>query len=114
MPAAIRNLYFMAGLLGMEYGADAMRRRLNGHRPAPGRFRERTRIECAAMRASRFAGVDRLYGHGSSQWLAGRQARVVGRGGVRSWAVEARARRGGGRLVLVAADGARGGSTNRQ
>lgn len=66
------------------------------------------------MSASRFAGVDRLYGHGSSQWLAGRQACVVGLGGVGSWAVEALARSGVGRLVLVDADEVCVSNTNRQ
>jgi len=66
------------------------------------------------MSASRFAGLDRLYGQGSNRWLAGRQACVVGLGGVGSWAVEALARSGVGRLVLVDADEVCVSNTNRQ
>ncbi len=62
----------------------------------------------------RFAGLDRLYGRGAAGWLAGRQACVVGLGGVGSWAVEALARSGVGRLVLVDADEACLSNTNRQ
>lgn len=67
-----------------------------------------------AMASERFAGIDRLYGAGAGRWLAGRQACVVGLGGVGSWAVEALARSGIGRLVLVDADEACVSNTNRQ
>ncbi|KAA2284450.1 tRNA threonylcarbamoyladenosine dehydratase [Arenimonas fontis] len=66
------------------------------------------------MNASRFAGLDRLYGRGSARRLGERQVCVVGLGGVGSWAVEALARSGVGRLVLVDADEVCVSNTNRQ
>lgn len=66
------------------------------------------------MDVNRFAGIDRLYGRGAGAWLATRQACVVGLGGVGSWAVEALARSGVGRLVLIDADEACVSNTNRQ
>jgi tRNA A37 threonylcarbamoyladenosine dehydratase len=62
----------------------------------------------------RFAGVDRLYGAGSVERLAGKQVCVVGLGGVGSWAVEALARSGVGKLVLIDADEVCLSNTNRQ
>jgi tRNA A37 threonylcarbamoyladenosine dehydratase len=62
----------------------------------------------------RFAGVDRLYGRGSVARLAGRHVCVVGLGGVGSWAVEALARSGVGRLTLIDADEICLSNTNRQ
>src|SRR5512142_2356171 len=62
----------------------------------------------------RFAGVDRLYGVGSVERLAGKQVCVVGLGGVGSWAVEALARSGIGKLVLIDADEVCLSNTNRQ
>lgn len=62
----------------------------------------------------RFAGIDRLYGRGAAATLAGKQACVVGLGGVGSWAVEALARSGVGRLVLIDADEVCVSNTNRQ
>ena len=63
---------------------------------------------------ARFAGIDRLYGRGAAKSLAGAQACVVGLGGVGSWAVEALARSGVGRLVLIDADEVCVSNTNRQ
>lgn len=63
---------------------------------------------------ARFAGIDRLYGVGAGARLAQSQACVVGLGGVGSWAVEALARSGVGRLVLVDADDICVSNTNRQ
>lgn len=62
----------------------------------------------------RFAGIDRLYGKGSAARLAGRHVCVVGLGGVGSWAVEAFARSGVGRLTLIDADEVCVSNTNRQ
>ncbi len=62
----------------------------------------------------RFAGVDRLYGRGSVERLAAKQVCVVGLGGVGSWAVEALARSGVGKLVLIDADEVCLSNSNRQ
>ena len=64
--------------------------------------------------AARFAGVDRLYGIGTVQRLQARHVCVIGLGGVGSWAVEALARSGVGRLTLVDADEVCLSNTNRQ
>jgi len=63
---------------------------------------------------SRFLGVDRLYGVGSTARLACTRVCVVGIGGVGSWVVEALARSGVGQLALVDADDVCLGNTNRQ
>src|SRR5687768_16264194 len=62
----------------------------------------------------RFAGIDRLYGNGAAAKLASSSACVVGLGGVGSWLVEALARSGVGRLVLIDADDICLSNTNRQ
>ncbi len=62
----------------------------------------------------RFAGIDRLYGRGAVERLAGRHVAVIGLGGVGSWAVEALARSGVGRLTLVDADDVCLSNSNRQ
>jgi tRNA A37 threonylcarbamoyladenosine dehydratase len=62
----------------------------------------------------RFAGIDRLYGAGSAARLAQAHVCVVGIGGVGSWAVEALARSGVGRLTLIDADDVCVSNTNRQ
>ncbi|NKZ39253.1 MULTISPECIES: tRNA threonylcarbamoyladenosine dehydratase [Oleiagrimonas] len=66
------------------------------------------------VRAERFQGVDRLYGRGSVERLSGKHVCVVGIGGVGSWAVEALARSGIGRLTLIDADEVCLSNTNRQ
>ncbi len=66
------------------------------------------------VHAERFAGIDRLYGRGSSLRLAAAHVCVVGIGGVGSWAVEALARSGVGRLTLIDADEVCLSNTNRQ
>ena len=63
---------------------------------------------------SRFAGVDRLYGQGTVARLQDKHVCIVGLGGVGSWAVEALARSGVGRLTLVDADEVCLSNTNRQ
>ena len=62
----------------------------------------------------RFSGIDRLYGSGAVERLAGRHVTVVGLGGVGSWVVEALARSAVGRLTLVDADDICLSNTNRQ
>lgn len=64
--------------------------------------------------SQRFSGVDRLYGRGSVMRLSGRHVCIVGLGGVGSWAVEALARSGVGRLTLIDADEICLSNTNRQ
>src|SRR5512142_1248883 len=64
--------------------------------------------------AERFAGVERLYGSGSVERLARAHVCVIGIGGVGSWAVEALARSGVGRLTLIDADDVCISNTNRQ
>lgn len=62
----------------------------------------------------RFSGIDRLYGQGSLQLLMGKHVCVIGLGGVGSWAVEALARSGIGKLTLIDADDICLSNTNRQ
>ena len=62
----------------------------------------------------RFHGIERLYGVGSVARLRRAHVCVVGVGGVGSWAVEALARSGVGRLTLIDADDVCVGNTNRQ
>ena len=62
----------------------------------------------------RFRGIDRLYGAGSAARLACAHVAIVGIGGVGSWAVEALARSGIGRLTLIDADDICLSNTNRQ
>ncbi len=63
---------------------------------------------------ARFAGIDRLYGQGALARLAQAHVAVIGIGGVGSWAVEALARSGVGRLTLIDADDLCVSNTNRQ
>ena len=62
----------------------------------------------------RFAGVERLYGRGTLDTLATKHVCLVGVGGVGSWAAEALARSGIGRITLIDADDACVSNTNRQ
>jgi tRNA A37 threonylcarbamoyladenosine dehydratase len=64
--------------------------------------------------SQRFDGIDRLYGRGSAARLSGAHVGVVGVGGVGSWAVEALARSGVGRLTLIDADEVCVSNVNRQ
>ncbi len=64
--------------------------------------------------SERFAGIDRLYGAGSAARLARTHVCVIGIGGVGSWAAEALARSGIGRLTLIDADDVCISNTNRQ
>lgn len=65
-------------------------------------------------RARRFGGIDRLYGAGAADRLAGAHACVIGIGGVGSWAAEALARSGVGRLTLIDLDHVAESNINRQ
>lgn len=63
----------------------------------------------------RFGGLDRLYGEGAHHFLnAHVHAMVVGVGGVGSWAAEALARSGVGRITLVDMDHVAESNINRQ
>ncbi len=62
----------------------------------------------------RFGGIDRLYGAGSLARLAAAHVCVIGIGGVGSWAAEALARSGVGRLTLVDLDHVAESNVNRQ
>jgi tRNA A37 threonylcarbamoyladenosine dehydratase len=62
----------------------------------------------------RFGGIDRLYGAGALARLAAAHVCVVGIGGVGSWAAEALARCGVGRLSLIDLDHIAESNTNRQ
>jgi tRNA A37 threonylcarbamoyladenosine dehydratase len=62
----------------------------------------------------RFGGLDRLYGGGARLTLHRARVAVVGVGGVGSWAVEALARSGIGRLTLIDFDHVAVSNVNRQ
>jgi tRNA A37 threonylcarbamoyladenosine dehydratase len=62
----------------------------------------------------RFGGVERLYGTGALARAAAAHVVVVGIGGVGSWAVEALARSGLGRLTLIDLDHVAESNINRQ
>lgn len=64
--------------------------------------------------ARRFSGIARLYGPASLVRLAGAHVCVVGIGGVGSWAAEALARSGVGRLTLIDLDHVAESNINRQ
>lgn len=68
----------------------------------------------AADRARRFGGIARLYGDEALVRLGRATATVVGVGGVGSWAAEALARSGIGRLRLVDLDHVAESNINRQ
>lgn len=62
----------------------------------------------------RFGGIARLYGNEALEALTRAHVCVLGVGGVGSWAVEALARSGVGRLTLVDMDHVAESNTNRQ
>jgi tRNA A37 threonylcarbamoyladenosine dehydratase len=64
--------------------------------------------------ARRFGGITRLYGADALTRLAASHVCVVGIGGVGSWAVEALARSGVGRLTLIDLDHVAESNLNRQ
>jgi tRNA A37 threonylcarbamoyladenosine dehydratase len=62
----------------------------------------------------RFSGLSRLYGVKGARQIAASHVAVIGIGGVGSWAVEALARSGVGRLTLVDLDHVSESNINRQ
>lgn len=70
--------------------------------------------ETKSFPIERFQGVERLYGVGTVDKLAQAHVCVIGVGGVGSWAAEALARSGVGRLTLIDADEVCVSNTNRQ
>ncbi|MDK9703480.1 MAG: tRNA threonylcarbamoyladenosine dehydratase [Sulfuritalea sp.] len=62
----------------------------------------------------RFGGIERLYGAGALSRAAAAHVVVVGVGGVGSWAAEALARSGVGRLTLIDLDHVAESNINRQ
>ena len=62
----------------------------------------------------RFGGIDRLHGQARLARLAAAHVCVVGIGGVGSWAAEALARSGVGRLTLIDLDHVAESNVNRQ
>ena len=71
-------------------------------------------ISVSTAQAERFAGIERLYGRGTLDRLANAHVCVIGVGGVGSWAAEALARSGIGRLTLIDGDDVCLSNTNRQ
>jgi tRNA A37 threonylcarbamoyladenosine dehydratase len=64
--------------------------------------------------ARRFGGMERLYGVTGAQAVRDAHVVVVGIGGVGSWATEALARSGVGRLTLIDLDHVAESNINRQ
>lgn len=62
----------------------------------------------------RFSGIARLYGEQGAQRIAQAHAAIIGLGGVGSWAAEALARSGVGRLTLIDLDHVAESNINRQ
>lgn len=62
----------------------------------------------------RFGGLERLYGVPGAQRIRGAHVAVVGIGGVGSWAAEALARSGVGRITLIDLDQVAESNINRQ
>lgn len=67
-----------------------------------------------SISARRFGGIERLHGAGSLRRLAQAHVCVIGIGGVGSWAAEALARSGVGRLTLIDLDHVAESNVNRQ
>ncbi len=67
-----------------------------------------------SLYARRFGGLNRLYGEMALDRLAAAQVCVIGIGGVGSWAAEALARSGVGRLTLIDMDHIAESNLNRQ
>ena len=67
-----------------------------------------------ALQQRRFGGLDRLYGQNGAARIRAAHVAVVGIGGVGSWAAEALARSGVGRLTLIDLDHVAESNINRQ
>lgn len=72
------------------------------------------RVEKAAQQQRRFGGLERLYGIRGAAQIRAAHVTVVGLGGVGSWAAEALARSGVGRLTLIDLDHIAESNVNRQ
>ncbi len=70
--------------------------------------------ERQALQQRRFGGLDRLYGREGAARIRAAHVAVVGIGGVGSWAAEALARSGVGRLTLIDLDHVAESNINRQ
>lgn len=70
--------------------------------------------EAAAQQQRRFSGLERLYGVRGAAQIRAAHVAVVGLGGVGSWAAEALARSGVGRLTLIDLDHIAESNINRQ
>jgi len=70
--------------------------------------------EREALQQRRFGGLDRLYGKEGAARIRAAHVAVVGIGGVGSWAAEALARSGVGRLTLIDLDHVAESNINRQ
>lgn len=70
--------------------------------------------EREALQQRRFGGLDRLYGPEGAARIRAAHVAVVGIGGVGSWAAEALARSGVGRLTLIDLDHVAESNINRQ
>ena len=66
------------------------------------------------LTATRFGGLERLYGMSGAKQIRNAHIAVVGIGGVGSWAVEALARSGVGKLTLIDFDHIAESNINRQ
>lgn len=71
-------------------------------------------MELSADLQRRFGGLERLYGVAGAAAIADSHVAVVGIGGVGSWAAEALARSGVGRLTLIDLDHVAESNINRQ
>ena len=80
----------------------------------PGTLSEQARAGASADLERRFGGLRRLYGDVGYRRLRAARIAVVGLGGVGSWAVEALARSGVARLVLIDLDHVAESNINRQ
>lgn len=84
---------------------------MSGHHRASKDFRI---VPMNPILTERFAGIERLYGRGSVSTFSKKHVAIIGLGGVGSWAVEALARSGIGKLTLIDADDICVSNTNRQ
>lgn len=73
-----------------------------------------TTTDSDALLQRRFGGLDRLYGRDGAARIRAAHVAVVGIGGVGSWAAEALARSGVGRLTLIDLDHVAESNINRQ
>lgn len=82
--------------------------------PLPTTLLPETPEDGDALRQRRFGGLDRLYGREGAAHIRAAHVVVVGVGGVGSWAAEALARSGVGRLTLIDLDHVAESNINRQ